>query len=32
MASDGELGLGKRDLLVVSNDVANGPEFHAEKK
>jgi hypothetical protein len=31
MATDGELGLAERDLLVGSNDAANRQEFHAEK-
>jgi hypothetical protein len=31
MATDGELGLAERDLLVGSNDAANGQEFHAEE-
>jgi hypothetical protein len=31
MATDGELGLAERDLLVGSNDAANRQEFHAEE-
>ena len=31
MATDGELGLAVRDLLVGSNDAANRQEFHAEE-
>jgi hypothetical protein len=31
MATDGELGLAERDLLVGSNDAANRQEFHVEE-
>lgn len=31
MATDGELGLAERDLLVGSNDAANRQEFHEEE-
>lgn len=31
MATDGELGLAERDLLVGSNDAANRQEFQAEE-
>jgi hypothetical protein len=31
MATDGELGLAERDLLVGSNDAANRQEFHAKE-